>query len=146
HLAVLAAPGRLVGVDAQAQNARLQLVTRGGALRGGPVRQIVRDPSTWVEARLGEGLVEVQLVAAAIERAGVVAIFWEHVAKHAASLSARNRASPGDPRSARAARASGWPGQRRPVKTPLTDGPSPGEYEVSDKHDKGRGVGSSLRR
>ena len=51
------------------------------------MRQIVRDPSTWIERRLGEVLVELQLVAGAIERIGELAVILAYTAEHATSLS-----------------------------------------------------------
>jgi hypothetical protein len=48
----------------------------------------VRDPSTRVEIRLGEGLVELQFLAGAIERNRVRAAVWAHIVAHVVSLSA----------------------------------------------------------
>jgi hypothetical protein len=55
------------------------------------VRQIVRDPSTWVETWLGEALVELQLVAGPDKGVGAFAVVLSYTAEHAASLSAGNR-------------------------------------------------------
>ena len=62
HLTVeLGAPGLLVSVDAQAQKAAAEVVTRSGASSAAPVRQVVGEPAAPIELGAFERLVELQL-------------------------------------------------------------------------------------
>ena len=72
QLAVAHPPGWLVRIDPQPQDARSQLVACGGALWCGPVRQVVRHPLVGIQGRIGEILVERQLVACPVKRIGMV--------------------------------------------------------------------------
>jgi hypothetical protein len=67
HLAVLDAPGGLVGIDPQPQHAGAQLVPRGRALGRRPVRQVVRDPPAGVQCAAAEVLVELEVEGRAVE-------------------------------------------------------------------------------
>jgi hypothetical protein len=60
------APGRLVVLDAQAQQAAADLISRRGALAAAPLRQVVREPSRRVEDVCVERVLELQLVAHAV--------------------------------------------------------------------------------
>src|SRR6266516_5693636 len=59
----LRAPRRLVPLDAQAQQATAELISRRGALAAAPLRQVVRQPSPRVEDVRVERILELQLVA-----------------------------------------------------------------------------------
>jgi hypothetical protein len=58
----LGAPRLLVGRDQQLQAAVADLVARGGALAGAPVRQVVGNPPTEVERVPVERVLELELV------------------------------------------------------------------------------------
>jgi hypothetical protein len=68
HLAILGPPGGLISVDAQPQQAGMELIPRAGALGRRPLRQVMRDPPAWIQRRGGEVLTELQLIAGLVER------------------------------------------------------------------------------
>jgi hypothetical protein len=66
HLAVLGAPGRLVGVDTQTQEPGFEVVAGTRAVRRGPMRQVVVDPPIWSEPTAREVFGELRHVPAAL--------------------------------------------------------------------------------
>ena len=72
QLIVFGQPWRLVGVDAQRQDARIQPVVGGGAFWGAPLRQVVSHPPVGRQVRTGEVLLEDDLVAGSVEGVGVI--------------------------------------------------------------------------
>jgi hypothetical protein len=63
HLAVeLRAPGLLVGLDSQAQQAGADLVAGGRPLARAPLRQVVREPSSLIEHVGVERVLELDVV------------------------------------------------------------------------------------
>jgi hypothetical protein len=66
----LAAPGRGVGLDEQAQDAVTDVVSGGSAVRRAPVGEVVGDPSRSVEGRGVEVVLELDLERSSIDGLG----------------------------------------------------------------------------
>ena len=62
----LEAPRRLIGIDPQAK-AAIDLVTRCRRRARTPTGEVVREPEAFVERRSGERVLDLQLVAGAVE-------------------------------------------------------------------------------
>jgi hypothetical protein len=71
QLLAVGQPRRLVGVDAQRQDAGIQVVAGRGAFWRAPLRQVLRDPPVGGQGWAGEVLLEHNLIAGAVEGVGV---------------------------------------------------------------------------